>query len=138
MKPHFTYFKQIACIALTTFLSAGCGEDAKEFPPLEGNIMLTNALEQIQTASSTTSECTIHFTTLQDWNTELQMQKKEETDEDWISITPVSGEKGEHIIKAFLLPNDKEYDRLATITIRCGEESLECSITQKQSDTPLQ
>lgn len=136
MKLYFSYLKMMLCIAVTALFSVGCNENTNDFPPLEGNIMITQATEQIQTAPQTASECTIHFTTLQDWNTTLYMEKEEVTDEDWISITPTSGERGEHVIKAVLLANDKDYDRLATITIHCGGESIECRITQTKSDSP--
>lgn len=50
MKLYFSYLKMMLCIAVTALFSVGCNENTNDFPPLEGNIMITQATEQIQTA----------------------------------------------------------------------------------------
>ena len=51
--------------------------------------------------------------------------------ESWISINPTSGDAGKHTITVTLTENETTESRQAVVTISCGGESANISITQR-------
>lgn len=71
---------------------------------------------------------TIGFETTQSWTASVRETSRAES---WISINPTSGDAGKHTITVTLTENETTESRQAVVTISCGGESANISITQR-------
>ena len=72
----------------------------------------------------------ISFTTTADWTASLVNTRAES----WITVTPNSGSKGKNEITITATTNETYDERNATVVLKCGSDSKNIVVTQKQKD----
>jgi len=130
----------ICLVGMTIFSS--CNSEKNNLPAI--SVADNSSLSQEVFADDVQGKSGVSFTTTGAWtssiSTVLSPQIQTTTNStDWISISPQSGNAGTHTINIALEKNYTGTDRTAIITILCGGEDIEITITQmgitKNGDT---
>lgn len=131
----FTSKLQLVLCAFTAFVVLACSPNKGE----SGGIKLDSSVPSEQSFYADDIEATgaISFQAGDDWYAEVvypqggtYSDEKRFVAEEWLSITPKSGESGKHTISLSMQKNYSGSDRSADVVIKCGE-SVTVKITQK-------
>ena len=76
---------------------------------------------------------TVSFTAGQAWTASVTNNRVN----DWLSVSPTSGNAGKNAITITVSPSDSYDERNGTITIKCGKDSKSITVTQKQKGAIL-
>lgn len=72
----------------------------------------------------------ISFTAVDEWEAFL----KNESDVNWLTISPTSGGSGNIKLEITVFTNDTEEERIATVILKCMDETKEIIVTQTPKD----
>ena len=148
-----TYLLALLFTASIFFFGCGSDNDDPTPDPPPPNIVVPDREELTQNvyADEEEGESGVRFTTAAAWTSSITTRTtsaadadyaceyEAETDEDaetrstanWVSITPSSGQAGNHAVTLNLDPNLIGIDRFATITITSAGATIEINITQQ-------
>lgn len=114
-------------------LTVGCDGNGKDQEPTEIKVADKNVLVQ-QVYADKTSATSVSFETLGPWTSDIAPVVRAEITPDWISIKPSSGsEAGDYTVAISLDENPTGRDRVAVITLFCGESEVDITVTQKST-----
>lgn len=121
-------------VFLILYMFAACSEDDSNEKLIE--VSAGQQLEQTVYADETKGISDIRFTTMGAWTssiteTTIRSLKDSSASENWILISPDSGDKADtYTIAITLTPNYTREARSATITIDCSGDKIEVRVTQ--------
>ena len=102
-----------------------------ELSPNETTSLITIAVDQIAPVFDCEGGTkTITFIAEDNWNASIIDQDNH----DWLTITPICGEKGENSIFIIVKANSGTDERTAIIEILCGKAKKQILVTQKQKN----
>ena len=130
MRKAILFSLSLLALLLTTALTS-C-EKNEPGDDLEITVRDNSALSQNVFADETQGSKEVSFSTKGAWTSSILETTKTNDNPAWISIYPESGNSaGNHKTSISLTPNHTGKDREATISIFCGDNSIEIKITQK-------
>lgn len=120
-------------ISLLAICLVACSENDEGSPStkpdeVELTIPVGENLSPVLDAEGGTA--TISFTAASSWTANIVNTRADS----WISVSPVSGNKGAATITLTVAPNDTPDERNATITLKCGSMAKDIVLSQKQKD----
>ncbi|WP_163217824.1 BACON domain-containing protein [Bacteroides sp. 224] len=129
--------KKISALSAVIFLllcMTACSSDDEKVPTIVANNQ--QALQQVAYADDIQGESTVSFTTLGAWHSVIKdastTREGSSKSSNWVSISPNSGDKaGVYNINITLTPNESGENRSAIISIICGDQEIEISVSQK-------
>ena len=133
MKKHIMF-----SLAVIFFLSViGCskpdngGKDNPQPPaPPQEQITIPSTVDVTPIVPSEGGDAKITFTATAAWTASVISTRADS----WVDVNPKSGNPGLAEIKITTTPNDTYVERNATIQIKCGTETKDIVLTQKQVD----
>lgn len=133
MTKHFlSTNKMLYVLIMVLFLVFSCKENQTEpqpdQPTVELQIPSTENLTPVFTQQG--GKVSISFTAGTDWTASVVNSRADE----WINLSPSSGSKGEHVLTISAQANESYDERNATVILKCGDDSENIVITQKQKD----
>ena len=105
------------------------GKDTPPTPPQE-QITIPSTVDVNPVVAPDGSDTKITFTAAAAWTASVISTKADS----WVDVNPKSGDPGPAEIKITTTPNDTYVERNATIQIKCGTETKDIVLTQKQLD----
>lgn len=122
-------------LLLTTLLITVCScKDDNEAPSPETSFSITIEGEDTRpVVPQTGGTITIPFTATGNWTASLMNDRADS----WITLTPSSGSAGDVLLSITTTANDTYDERNATVVLRCGDDSENIVVTQKQKDALL-
>lgn len=131
MKNKLFFFLSLCLIQLITVCSC---KDDNEAPSPEPSFSITIEGEDTRpVVPQTGGTITIPFTATGNWTASLMNDRADS----WITLTPSSGSAGDVLLSITTTANDTYDERNATIVLRCGDDSENIVVTQKQKDALL-
>lgn len=122
--------RKIILLAAAFLMTAAC-EDPNVPLPIVPAITVSPGYESIITdgihASAEAQTYQVKFTATDTWSTDITFTGPS----DWLTILPGRGSAGEVDMTIDLLKNSAPEDRSCTIAIKCGEISVNVSVTQE-------
>lgn len=117
---------------LLLFVVCSCKDDNNDPTPPEPSSEITiSSSENLKPVlSQKGGTVSISFTTTADWTASLVNTRAES----WITVTPNSGSKGKNEITIIATTNETYDERNATVVLKCGSDSKNIVVTQKQKD----
>ena len=117
---------------LLLFVVCSCKDDNNEPTPPEPSpeITIPSSENLNPVLSQESGTASISFTTTADWTASLVNTRAES----WITVTPNSGSKGKNEITITATTNETYDERNATVVLKCGSDSKNIVVTQKQKD----
>lgn len=117
---------------LLLFVVCSCKDDNNEPTPPEPSpeITIPSSENLNPVLSQEGGTASISFTTTADWTASLVNTRAES----WITVTPNSGSKGKNEITITATTNETYDERNATVVLKCGSDSKNIVVTQKQKD----
>lgn len=129
MKNRLFFFLSLCLIPLITVCS--CKDEASS---PETSFSLTIEGEDTRpVVPQTGGTITIPFTATGNWTASLMNDRAD----GWITLTPSSGSAGDVLLSITTTANDTYDERNATVVLRCGDDSENIVVTQKQKDALL-
>lgn len=122
-------------LLLTTLLITVCScRDDNEASSPETSFSITIEGEDTRpVVPQTGGTITIPFTATGNWTASLMNDRADS----WITLTPSSGSAGDVLLSITTTANDTYDERNATVVLRCGDDSENIVVTQKQKDALL-
>ena len=109
----------------------GGGKDNPQPPaPPQEQITIPSTVDVTPVVPSEGGDAKITFTAATAWTASVISTKADS----WVDVNPKSGDPGPAEIKITTTPNDTYVERNATIQIKCGTETKDVVLTQKQVD----
>ncbi len=121
-------------IAATIFTACSEEPDLTKKTPTEEIISFEGGETPKPVISSDGGQTTIYFTAAKPWTATVNTSRD---GDDWISVSPTSGEAGNAEIHIITLKNESYDERNALVEIKCGGQSFRFTVTQKQIDAIL-
>lgn len=117
---------------LLLFVVCSCKDDNNEPTPPDSSpeITIPSSENLNPVLSQEGGTVSISFTTTADWTASLVNTRAES----WITVTPNSGSKGKNEITITATTNETYDERNATVVLKCGSDSKNIVVTQKQKD----
>ena len=117
---------------LLLFVVCSCKDDNNDPTPPEpsSEITISSSENLNPVLSQEGGTVSISFTTTADWTASLVNTRAES----WITVTPSSGSKGKNEITITATTNETYDERNATVVLKCGSDSKNIVVTQKQKD----
>lgn len=117
---------------LLLFVVCSCKDDNNEPTPPDSSpeITIPSSENLNPVLSQEGGTVSISFTTTADWTASLVNTRAES----WITVTPSSGSKGKNEITITATTNETYDERNATVVLKCGSDSKNIVVTQKQKD----
>ncbi len=117
---------------LLLFVVCSCKDDNNEPTPPDSSpeITIPSSENLNPVLSQEGGMASISFTTTADWTASLVNTRAES----WITVTPSSGSKGKNEITITATTNETYDERNATVVLKCGSDSKNIVVTQKQKD----
>ena len=117
---------------LLLFVVCSCKDDNNDPTPPEpsSEITISSSENLNPVLSQEGGTVSISFTTTADWTASLVNTRAES----WITVTPNSGSKGKNEITITATTNETYDERNATVVLKCGSDSKNIVVTQKQKD----
>lgn len=130
MKKRFFYLFPLFILLLSVVCS--CKDDNNEPTPPEPSpeITIPSSENLNPVLSQEGGTVSISFTATADWTASLVNTRAES----WIAVTPSSGSKGKNEITITTTANESYDERNATVVLKCGSDSKNIVVTQKQKD----
>ena len=127
----FYYFSLLAVLLITV---CSCKDDNENPTPEQPTFSITMEEENTHPTLSQEGETvTIPFTATGDWTASLMNDRAE----GWITISPTFGKAGDALLSISAIANDTYDERNATIVLKCGDDTENIVVTQKQKDAIL-
>ena len=125
-------FSQILGLIAFCLIMSSCknGDDPVPTPTFSITIEEENTHPTISQEGGT---ITIPFTATGNWTASLMNDRAD----GWITLTPSSGDAGDVLLSITTTANDTYDERNATIVLKCGNDTENIVITQKQKDAIL-
>ena len=130
----------IALLLFSMFFVGACssgGEDVPEptpkpetKPETKPSITFASTAEVNPVFNQEGGEVTISFIATEDWTASVTNTRAD----NWITVSPTSGGKGENTITITTTANDTYDERNATISLKCGTVTESVEVGQKQLD----
>lgn len=131
MKNKLFFFLSLCLIQLITVCSC---QDDNESPSPETSFSITIEGEDTRpVVPQTGGTISIPFTATGNWTASLMNDRADS----WITLTPSSGSAGDVLLSITTTANDTYDERNATVVLRCGDDSENIVVTQKQKDALL-
>ena len=109
----------------------GGGKDNPQPPaPPQEQITIPSTVDVTPVVPSEGGDAKITFTAATAWTASVISTKADS----WVDVNPKSGDPGPAEIKISTTPNDTYVERNATIQIKCGGQTKDVVLTQKQVD----
>lgn len=127
----FYYFSLLVILLITV---CSCKDDNESPTPEQPTFSIT--IEEENTHPVLSREggtVTIPFSATSDWSASLMNDRAE----GWITISPTSGKAGDVLLTITATANDAYDERNATIVLKCGDDTENIVVTQKQKDAIL-
>lgn len=121
------YLSLFICLILITVSS--CTENENSFSSSSSEITIDNKYTNLVIPQDG-GTFTIPFSATNEWNITTINDRANS----WLTITPVSGGKGEYTLSVIAAPNESTDERNATINIKSGAKSVNIIVTQKQKN----
>lgn len=117
---------------LLLFVVCSCKDDNNDpiLPEPSPEITIPSSENLNPVLSQEGGTASISFTTTADWTASLVNTRAES----WITVTPNSGSKGKNEITITATTNETYDERNATVVLKCGSDSKNIVVTQKQKD----
>lgn len=128
MKNRRFYLLSVLVILFITICS--CKDDREEPSNTFGSITFPSTEDMQPVFPSQGGTTFLSFTATEDWTAALVNTRAD----GWITISPASGGKGEVEIGIITEANDTFDERNATIVLKCGTDTKNIVVTQKQKD----
>lgn len=130
MKKRFFYLFPLFILLL--FVVCSCKDDNNDpiLPEPSPEITIPSSENLNPVLSQEGGTVSISFTTTADWTASLINTRAES----WITVTPSSGSKGKNEITITATTNETYDERNATVVLKCGSDSKNIVVTQKQKD----
>lgn len=118
--------------AILQFVVSSCKDDSNDptQPEPTPGITIPSTENLIPVLSQQGGKTYVSFTATADWTASLVNTRAES----WITVTPTSGKKGENQITITTSANETYDERNATVVLKCGTDSKNIVVTQKQKD----
>lgn len=123
-------FYSLSLLVILFITASSCKDDREELPNTSGSITFPSTEDTRPVFPPQGGTVSLSFTATGDWTAALVNSRAE----DWIVITPSSGSKGEVKIDIITKANDTFDERNATIVLKCGTDTKNIVVTQKQKD----
>lgn len=131
MKNKLFFFLSLCLIQLITVCSC---QDDNESPSPEPSFSITIEGEDTRpVVPQTGGTITIPFTATGNWTASLMNDRADS----WISLTPSSGSAGDVLLTITAATNDTYDERNATIVLKCGDDTENIVVSQKQRNAIL-
>ena len=131
MKGKIHYLQLLFVMLLFVVSACGGNEDDITPPEPETPAITVPDLENLRPVlNQEGGTVSISFTTTADWTASLVNTRAES----WIIVTPSSGSKGKNEITITTTANETYDERNATVVLKCGSDSKNIVVTQKQKD----
>ena len=127
----FYYFSFLAVLLITV---CSCKDNNEDPTPEQPTFSI--AIEEDDTRPTLSEDggtVTIPFTATADWTANLMNDRAE----GWVTISPTSGKAGDVLLTIIATANDTYDERNATIVLKCGDDTENIVVTQKQKDAIL-
>ena len=131
MKGKIHYLQLLFVMLL--FVVSACGGNEDDITPPEPEtpaITVPDSENLRPVLNQEGGTVSISFTTTADWTASLVNTRAES----WIIVTPSSGSKGKNEITITTTANETYDERNATVVLKCGSDSKNIVVTQKQKD----
>lgn len=131
MKKLLSYY-WIVLLAICLVACSKGDDDDSNSPSKPDNVELTiPATENLSPVLDTEGgTATVSFTATSSWTASVTNTRADS----WVSVSPSSGDKGDAVITITATSNDTPDERNATITLKCGNETKNITLSQKQKD----
>lgn len=118
--------------AILQFVVSSCKDDSNDptQPEPTPGITIPSTENLNPVLSQQGGKTYISFTATADWTASLVNTRADS----WVTITPTSGRKGENEITITASANETYDERNATVVLKCGTDSKNIVVTQKQKD----
>ena len=125
-------YNLLSLFMLLLSVVCSCKDDNNEPTPPEpsSEITIPSSENLNPVLSQEGGTVSISFTTTADWTAFLVNTRAES----WITVTPNSGSKGKNEITITATTNETYDERNATVVLKCGSDSKNIVVTQKQKD----
>ena len=125
-------YNLLSLFMLLLSVVCSCKDDNNEPTPPEpsSEITIPSSENLNPVLSQEGGTVSISFTTTADWTASLVNTRAES----WITVTPSSGSKGKNEITITATTNETYDERNATVVLKCGSDSKNIVVTQKQKD----
>lgn len=125
-------YNLLSLFMLLLSVVCSCKDDNNEPTPPEpsSEITIPSSENLNPVLSQEGGTASISFTTTADWTASLVNTRAES----WITVTPNSGSKGKNEITITATTNETYDERNATVVLKCGSDSKNIVVTQKQKD----
>ena len=125
-------YNLLSLFMLLLSVVCSCKDDNNEPTPPEpsSEITIPSSENLNPVLSQEGGTVSISFTTTADWTASLVNTRAES----WITVTPNSGSKGKNEITITATTNETYDERNATVVLKCGSDSKNIVVTQKQKD----
>ena len=125
-------YNLLSLFMLLLSVVCSCKDDNNEPTPPEpsSEITIPSSENLNPVLSQEGGTVSISFTTTADWTASLVNTRAES----WIIVTPSSGSKGKNEITITTTANETYDERNATVVLKCGSDSKNIVVTQKQKD----
>ena len=132
MKKHILF--SLAVILLSVIGCSKPNENGNENPqppaPSQEQITIPSTVDVTPVVPPEGGDAKITFTAATAWTASVISTKADS----WVDVNPKSGNPGPAEIKITTIPNDTYVERNATIQIKCGGQTKDVVLTQKQVD----
>ena len=130
MKKRIFYLFPLFILLLCVVCSCKDGDNEPTLPEPSPEITIPSSENLNPVLLQEGGTVSISFTTTADWTASLINTRAES----WITVTPSSGSKGKNEITIATTANETYDERNATVVLKCGSDSKNIVVTQKQKD----
>lgn len=131
MKKHILFSLVAIVLSITNCSKPDNGKDNPQPPaPPQEQITIPSTVDVTPVVPQEGGDAKITFTAATAWTASVISTKADS----WVDVNPKSGNPGPAEIKITTTPNDTYVERNATIQIKCGTETKDVVLTQKQVD----
>ena len=132
MKKHILFSLVAIVLSITNCSKPDNGGKDNPQPPAppQEQITIPSTVDVTPVVPSEGGDAKITFTAAAAWTASVISTKADS----WVDVNPKSGDPGPAEIKITTTPNDTYVERNATIQIKCGTETKDIVLTQKQVD----
>lgn len=123
-------FYLLSLLVILFITVCSCEDDREELPNTSGSITFPSTEDTRPVFPSKGGTTSLSFTAKENWAATTTNTRSN----NWMTISPTSGGKGNAKITITVMPNDTNNERSAIITLNCEGNSEEIIVTQKPKD----
>lgn len=122
--------RNLLLLVALLFIGISSCDSQKRQQPIDGNILSITGVrgEKQLVLPASAKQILIKITSPKEWNIEIRKEKLSE--EDWLTVSPSSGEGGQHSLTLKLTNNPGE-ERAATLFLICANDRDSLKVTQQ-------